>query len=73
MFKTIKDKSYSASEKLAEKLGEPSLLKGYGKNATLNAVAPTTSSAFILGQVSQGIEPIWSNIYVKDMPKLKPH
>jgi ribonucleoside-diphosphate reductase alpha chain len=48
------------------------VLKGYGRrNATLNAVAPTTSSAFILGQVSQGIEPIWSNIYVKDIAKIK--
>src|SRR5690606_40973716 len=28
-------------------------------------------SAFILGQVSQGIEPIWSNIYVKDIAKIK--
>ena len=47
-------------------------MKGYGRrNATLNAIAPTTSSAFILGQVSQGIEPIWSNIYVKDIAKIK--
>jgi len=72
IFKTVKERSYSASEKLAEKLGEPEMLKGYGRrNTTLNAIAPTTSSAFILGQVSQGIEPIWSNIYVKDIAKLK--
>ncbi|UAB74964.1 ribonucleoside-diphosphate reductase subunit alpha [Mesoflavibacter sp. SCSIO 43206] len=72
IFKVIKDKSYKASEELAEKFGEPKVLKGYGRrNATLNAVAPTTSSAFILGQVSQGIEPIWSNIYVKDIAKIK--
>ena len=72
IFKTIKDRSYSASEQLAEKFGEPAILKGYGRrNATLNAIAPTTSSAFILGQVSQGIEPIWSNIYVKDIAKIK--
>ncbi len=72
IFKVIKEKSYKASEELAEKFGEPKVLKGYGRrNATLNAVAPTTSSAFILGQVSQGIEPIWSNIYVKDIAKIK--
>ncbi|WP_417557795.1 ribonucleoside-diphosphate reductase subunit alpha [Mesoflavibacter zeaxanthinifaciens] len=72
IFKLIKEKSYKASEELAEKFGEPKVLKGYGRrNATLNAVAPTTSSAFILGQVSQGIEPIWSNIYVKDIAKIK--
>jgi ribonucleoside-diphosphate reductase alpha chain len=35
------------------------------------AVAPTTSSAFILGQVSQSIEPRWSNYYVKDVAKAK--
>ena len=72
VFKTIKDKSYTASAELAEKFGEPEYLEGYGRrNVTLNAVAPTTSSAFILGQVSQSIEPIWSNCYVKDVAKLK--
>ena len=72
VFKTLKDNSYKASEELAEKFGEPAVLKGYGRrNATLNAIAPTTSSAFILGQVSQCIEPIWSNIYVKDIAKIK--
>ncbi len=72
LFKNIKTKSYNASEELAKDFGEPKVLKGSGRrNATLNAVAPTTSSAFILGQVSQGIEPIWSNIYVKDIAKIK--
>ena len=72
VFKFIKEKSYKASKELADTFGEPKTLKGYGRrNATLNAIAPTTSSAFILGQVSQGIEPIWSNIYVKDIAKVK--
>ena len=72
IFKEIKERSYKASEQLAERFGEPEVLKGYGRrNATLNAIAPTTSSAFILGQVSQGIEPIWSNCYVKDIAKIK--
>ena len=72
IFQFIKEQSYKASEELADKFGEPEVLKGYGRrNATLNAIAPTTSSAFILGQVSQGIEPIWSNIYVKDIAKIK--
>jgi len=72
VFKTLKENSYKASEELANKFGEPKVLKGYGRrNTTLNAIAPTTSSAFILGQVSQGIEPIWSNIYVKDIAKIK--
>ncbi len=72
IFKAIKDRSYKASEELAERFGEPEVLKGYGRrNTTLNAIAPTTSSAFILGQVSQGLEPIWSNCYVKDIAKIK--
>ena len=72
VFREIKEKSYKASEELAALFGEPAVLKGYGRrNATLNAIAPTTSSAFILGQVSQGIEPIWSNVYVKDIAKIK--
>ena len=72
IFKLIKEKSYAASEAMAKEYGEPAILKGYGRrNTTLNAIAPTTSSAFILGQVSQGIEPIWSNIYVKDIAKIK--
>lgn len=72
VFQAIEQRSHKASKELAGRFGEPSVLKGYGRrNATLNAIAPTTSSAFILGQVSQGIEPIWSNIYVKDIAKIK--
>lgn len=72
IFKLIQERSYKASEKLAEMFGEPQVLKGYGRrNTTTMAIAPTTSSAFILGQVSQGIEPIWSNCYVKDIQKIK--
>ena len=72
IFKFIQERSYKASEELADLFGEPEVLKGFSRrNTTLNAIAPTTSSAFILGQVSQGIEPIWSNIYVKDIAKIK--
>jgi ribonucleoside-diphosphate reductase alpha chain len=72
IFKEISNKAHLASQKLATLFGEPEILKGYGRrNTTLTAVAPTTSSAFILGQVSQSIEPVWSNIYVKDVAKTK--
>lgn len=72
IFKNIQEESLEASKELAELFGEPSILKGYGRrNTTLTAVAPTTSSAFILGQVSQSIEPLWSNMYVKDVAKAK--
>lgn len=72
VFKFIKQKAYAASTELAKEFGEPEILKGYGRrNTTLLAVAPTTSSAFILGQVSQSIEPLMSNCYVKDLAKMK--
>jgi ribonucleoside-diphosphate reductase alpha chain len=70
--KTFKERTYKASAELAEKFGEPELLKGYGRrNTTLMAIAPTKSSSFILGQVSEGIEPNWRNVYVKDLAKIK--
>lgn len=70
IFKLLDDKSLKASKELAEKYGEPELLKGYGERmVTRIAIAPTTSSSFILGQVSQGIEPQNSNYYVKKLAK----
>lgn len=72
MFKHIRERAEGASAEMAKEYGEPEILEGYGRrNTTLLAVAPNTSSAFILGQVSQGIEPVWSNCYVKDVAKLK--
>lgn len=70
--KTIKEKAYAASAKLAQEYGEPEVLKGYGRrNTTLMAIAPTKSSAFILGQVSEGVEPCRTNYYIKDLQKGK--
>ena len=72
IFKTIREQADKATKKLAMMFGEPKIMKGTGRrNATLLAVAPTTSSAFILGQTSQSIEPLWSNNYVKDVSKAK--
>lgn len=70
--KTLQARSHSASRELAVLLGEPPLLEGYGmRNTTTMAIAPTKSSSFILGQVSQSIEPEFSNCYVKDLAKMK--
>ena len=72
IFKTIKERSYEASEELADKFGEPEVLEGYGRrNTTTMAVAPTKSSSIILGQVSASIEPLKSNYFVRDGAKLK--
>jgi len=70
--KHIFGQCFAASEELAKLLGEPEVLKGYGRrNTTLMAIAPTTSSSFILGQVSPSIEPLNSNYFTKDLQKGK--
>jgi ribonucleoside-diphosphate reductase alpha chain len=72
IWKTIRERADKATKELSELIGEPELLKGYGRrNTTTLAVAPTTSSSFILGQVSPSIEPNNSNYYVKDLAKGK--
>jgi ribonucleoside-diphosphate reductase alpha chain len=72
IFSTIRQKCDVATAELAALCGEPPLLKGYGRrNTTTMAVAPTTSSSFILGQVSPSIEPLNSNYFVKDLAKGK--
>ena len=70
--KFIDDRSLVASKELAEEYGEPEGLLGYGvRNLTRCAIAPTTSSSFILGQVSPSIEPLASNYFTKDLAKGK--
>jgi len=70
VFKQIQEQSLAASKELANIYGEPELLKGYGvRNATTMAIAPTTSSSAILGQVSPGIEPFSSNYYKVGLSK----
>ena len=72
IWKNIRERADKASLQLSVIFGEPSLLKGYNRrNTTTLAVAPTTSSSFILGQVSPSIEPNNSNYYVKDLAKGK--
>lgn len=70
IFSHLDKMTLEASKDLAIKLGEPPLLKGYGERFTTRmAVAPTTSSSFILGQVSPSIEPLMSNYFLKDIAK----
>jgi ribonucleoside-diphosphate reductase alpha chain len=59
-----------ASREMAARYGEPDGMIGYGeRNLTRLAIAPTTSSSFILGQVSPSIEPLRSNYFTKDLAK----
>jgi ribonucleoside-diphosphate reductase alpha chain len=72
IFTNIKKKCELATVELASMFGEPPLLKGEAqRNVTTMAIAPTTSSSFILGQVSPSIEPLNSNYFVKDLAKGK--
>jgi len=72
IFKTLNEKTLKASKELAILFGEPLILKGYGERFTTRiAPAPTTSSSFILGQVSPSIEPILDNYFMKDLAKGK--
>lgn len=72
IFQTIREQAYAQSHALYDRFGPP---EGYPelhrRNTTLLAIAPTTSSSFILGQVSQSVEPFRSNYYVKDLAKSK--
>jgi len=70
IFSEIRKRADKTSQELATMFGEPEVLKGYGRrNTTTLAIAPTTSSSFILGQVSPSIEPLNSNYFVKNLAK----
>jgi len=72
IFKKIDERTLQASKELAQMFGSPSVLEGYGERfSTRVAIAPTTSSSFILGQVSPSIEPLASNYFIKDLAKIK--
>lgn len=52
------DDSLKASQELAIELGEPEWCKGYGvRNSHRLAIAPTKSTALIMGGISEGINP----------------
>jgi len=69
MFKVIQKQAKGASQWLAKTKGEPKWCKGHGvRNTHLLAVAPNSSSALICGSVSQGIEPVYKNVFVQGSP-----
>lgn len=74
IFKLMNEKSLAASKQMAIEYGEPEILKGYGeRNTTRLALAPTTSSSFIIGsgELSPSIEPNESNFFIADLAKGK--
>lgn len=75
IFKQIHQQSFAASVKLGMLMGvAPIFNQGptedfARRNTTTMAIAPTTSSSAILGQVSAGIEPYTSNYYKVGLAK----
>lgn len=66
IFDHISKESLRASSWMAKEWGEPEVCKGYGlRNTHRIAIAPNTTSALIAGSVSQGIEPIYKNVYTQ--------
>lgn len=59
--------SLVASQLLAKELGEPEWLQGYGiRNSHRLSLPPTKSTAVIMGGVSDGIMPVYANVYEQE-------
>jgi len=66
VYRQMHSETLDASQWLATIFGEAPITQGYGvANATRIAIAPNLSSALYAGGVSQGIEPIYKNVYIQ--------
>ncbi|MHB8098105.1 MAG: ribonucleotide reductase N-terminal alpha domain-containing protein [Sulfuricurvum sp.] len=67
LVKELDRESLIASKLLAKELGEPEWLTGYGiRNTHRLAFPPTKSTAVIMGGISDGIMPVFANVYEQD-------
>ena len=65
--KLLVDRSREASELMAKELGEPEWMVSYGRrNSHLLAFPPTKSTAIIMGGFSEGINPVYANVYEQE-------
>jgi len=63
-FKRLDDETLKTSKLLANYRGCPEYMKPYGERFSHRiALPPTMSTAEILGGISQGIEPVYANVY----------
>ena len=66
IFTHIQQESTRASKWMAIEFGEPELCKGYGyRNTHRTAIAPTMSTALIMGGISQCTEPVLGNAFIQ--------
>lgn len=69
IYKTIQAEATEGSKWLAKEFGEPEWCKGTGmRNTHLTAIAPTKSTALILGGVSEGINPQPAFVFTQSTP-----
>lgn len=69
IFSKIRNEAEKATSWIAEQWGEPEWCKGYGRaNTHLIAIAPTKSTALIMGGVSEGINPDTAMVYTQRTP-----
>ena len=65
--KHISEESLKASQEMAVELGEPEWCKGFGiRNTHRTAIAPTKSTALLVGGISEGINPDPAMVYTAD-------
>ncbi len=70
IFSTIRRHMEEYAVEIGEKLGSPKLCEEAGmvrRNVSLMMVAPNKSTSFICGSTSLGVEPFFSNYFVKSL------
>lgn len=66
-FKMMSDETLKASKFLAAEVGEPEWMKGYGERFSHRiALPPTKSTSIIQGGISEGIMPVFANVFEQD-------
>ena len=66
IFRHMRQQAERATADLAKQWGEPEWCKGYGRaNSHLLSVAPTKSTALIMGGYSEGIGPVVANVFTQ--------
>lgn len=66
-FKMMSNETLKASKFLAAEVGEPEWMKGYGERFSHRiALPPTKSTSIIQGGISEGIMPVFANVFEQD-------
>lgn len=66
-FKHMNEQTLAASKLLAKELGEPEWMHGYDERMSHRmALPPTKSTSIIQGGVSEGVMPVFANVFEQD-------